>query len=308
MTKSAIMPLESFRLKQYAVPISCYVCETDNTFDSEFCIYCAAPMALAHQANSQDVRPRMIAVVGASGAGKTVYLGMLMDMLSRQTERLQFFARGAFSITLQQTTVGALARCEFPRKTPNEPDRWNWIHCQLQAPRDREPLELIVPDMAGEVIFEELDHPQSSPLVRSYLGKSTGIMLLIDAIKLMEGCQSQDYMAMKVISHLAELDRDRRRGWRRPVAIVFTKADQCEPATADPDRFAETHAVGLWRQCRDRLSLYKYFAVGIAGACAWRATHHGGRARVPLRIEPHGVIEPFQWLQEQVQAMRIGLS
>jgi hypothetical protein len=26
---------------------------------------------------------------------------------------------------------------------------------------------------------------------------------------------------------------------------------------------------------------------------------------VPLRIEPHGVIEPFQWLQEQVQAMRV---
>jgi hypothetical protein len=304
----ATLPLDSYRFAQQAASIPCYICDEGNTCEVEFCHSCGAPMALAHQANSQKVCPRLIAVLGASAAGKTVYLGMLLDILSRREDRYKFFARGAFSITLQQVTTAALARCEFPPKTPNEPDRWNWIHCQLQAPRDREPLELIVPDMAGEVIFEELDHPQSSLLVRSYLGKSTGIMLLIDAIKLMEGCQSQDYMAMKVISHLAELDRDRKRGWRRPVAIVFTKADQCEPAAVAPDRFAETHAVGLWRQCRDRLSLYKFFAVGIAGACAWRATHHGGRARVPLRIEPHGVLEPFQWLQEQVQAMRLAPS
>ena len=58
----------------------------------------------------------MIAVFGASGVGKTVYLGMLMDMLSRQTERLQLLARGAFSITLQQTTVAALSRVRVSRQ------------------------------------------------------------------------------------------------------------------------------------------------------------------------------------------------
>ena len=75
MTKSVIQPLESYRLAQYAVPIACYICDTDNTFDAEFCTHCLAPMALAHQANSQKIRPLMIAVVGAADAGKTVYLG-----------------------------------------------------------------------------------------------------------------------------------------------------------------------------------------------------------------------------------------
>jgi hypothetical protein len=35
MTKSVIQPLESYRLTQYAVPIPCYICDTDNTFDAE---------------------------------------------------------------------------------------------------------------------------------------------------------------------------------------------------------------------------------------------------------------------------------
>ncbi len=41
---------------QYAVPIPCYICEAENTFDAEFCRHCLAPMALAHQASSQKVR------------------------------------------------------------------------------------------------------------------------------------------------------------------------------------------------------------------------------------------------------------
>jgi len=50
VTTSVIQPLESYRLAQYALPIPCYVCETDNTLDAEWCTRCFAPMALAHQA------------------------------------------------------------------------------------------------------------------------------------------------------------------------------------------------------------------------------------------------------------------
>ena len=103
MTKGVIVPLESARLVEYADPIPCYVSEGQNNFDAEYCRYCSAPMALAHQANSQKLFPQMVATVGASGVGKTVYLGMLMDMLSRRPKHVQLLARGAFSITLQQT-------------------------------------------------------------------------------------------------------------------------------------------------------------------------------------------------------------
>ena len=70
---------------------------------------------------SRSTAPLMFAALGPSGVGKTVYLGMLLDMLSRQPKELQLSARGGFSVTLQQTTLAALSRCEFPSKTPSEP-------------------------------------------------------------------------------------------------------------------------------------------------------------------------------------------
>jgi len=303
MTRDAIVPLESYRLIQYAVPILCHICEAENTYDAEYCRNCLAPMALAHQANSQKLRPSMIAVMGGSGVGKTVYLGMLMDMLSRQQERMQLLARGAFSITLQQTTMSALSRCAFPDKTANDPDRWNWVHCQIRWPKRRHPWELIVPDMAGEALLEEVHHPHSYRVISSYLKKCIGAMILVDTIRLKEGSRDQDYFTMKLISYLAELNDDPKQGWqRRPVALVFTKADQCEPCAADPAGYAQAHAGGLWQQCQERFAIHKFFAAGVAGACVWRESRGTGRARVPLRIEPFGIVEPFEWLLEQVRA------
>src|SRR5215469_11269707 len=107
MIKQAQQPLDSLRAIQLANQAACYVCGAGNSYDIELCRECFAPMALAHQAATQKVSPNLIAALGSSAAGKTVYLGMLMDMLSRQPDRLQLLARGAFSVNLQQTAVGA---------------------------------------------------------------------------------------------------------------------------------------------------------------------------------------------------------
>ena len=306
MVKPALQQLQSYRLAQYAVPIACYVCETHNTFDSEFCTHCSAPMALAHQANGQKVPPRMIAVVGASGAGKTVYLGMLMDMLSRQPERIQLLARGAFSITLQQTALSALARCEFPPKTPNEPDRWDWVHCQVRQPAGRRPIELIMPDMAGEALIEEVDHPHTFRVIRAFLRKCTGAMVLIDTAKLKDGQQEPDYFTMKLLSCLSEMDNHPKRGWKkRPVALILSKADQCEECLKDPAGYARVHAAGLWQYCRERFACHKFFAAGVAGTCVWRHSISDGRLQVPLRIEPRGIVEPFEWLLKELLGSKL---
>ncbi len=305
MTKGMILPLESYRLADCAVPVPCYICEGENNVDSEFCRHCLAPMALAHQAQNQELRPQMIAVIGASGVGKTVYLGMLMDMLSRQSSPLQLLARGAFSITLQQTTLAALARCQFPEKTPNEPDRWNWVHCQVRLPRARRPLELIMPDMAGEAILQEVDHPHSYNAIYGFLKKCAGAMVLIDGLKLRDGGLDQDYFTMKLISYLGELTDEAKRGWaRKPVAMVFTKADECDAWAADPDACARNHARRLWEQCRERFHNHRFFAARVAGTCVWRESLREGHVQVPLRVEPHGVVEPFQWIVEQLGGRR----
>ncbi|MBN1908431.1 MAG: GTPase domain-containing protein [Pirellulales bacterium] len=299
MTKSVIQPLESYRLAQYAVPVSCYLCETENTFDAELCTHCQAPMALAHQAKSQKISPRLIGALGASGAGKTVYLGMLMDMLSRNPKRLRIMARGAFSITLQQTTTHWLSRCRFPDKTASEPDRWNWVHCQVRRPKVRQPMELIMPDMAGEAILEEVDHPHTYRVIHSFLKKCSGVLVLVDAVELMRGRHDHDYFTMKLLSYLAELNVDPKQSWRkRPVAIVFTKADQCDECLDDPNGFAQSHATGLWQQCHERFDNHRFFAASVTGACANYDNPREGRVSVPLRIEPRGIVEPFEWLLE----------
>ncbi len=297
----ATLPLDSYRLARYAVPTPCFICGGGNTFDAELCQYCQAPMALAHQAQQQpQTPPRLAAVLGASGAGKTVYLGMLLDMLSRQPERTQMLARGAFSINLQQTTMSALSRCQFPAKTPNEPDRWNWVHCQIRRAQQRRPWDLIVPDMAGEALLEEVEHPRSYPVIRALLGKCAGALVLIDTGQLLDNMHDQDYQVMKLLGYLAELEAEPKRGWStRPLGLVFTKSDQCDACAEDPAAFARQRTPGLWQVCRERFRAARFFAAGVAGGCAYVQSPGLGRVRVPLRIEPRGVVEPFDWLIQQ---------
>lgn len=310
MTHGVALPLDSYRLAEYSIGLPCYICGQDNTHDAEICRHCFAPMALAHQARTQHITPQMVATIGSSGAGKTVYLGMLLDMLSRQPERLQILARGAFSITLQQTTIASLSRCEFPMKTPNEADRWNWVHCQVQAKRQPQPAELIMPDMAGEAIAEEVEHPFSQGAIRALLTKCAGAMLLVDAQKLQEGSIEQDFFTMKLLCYLSELVdasprvKSRVKGpapWReRPIAVIFTKADECDRCFDDPGEYARQHTPGLWQFCQERFRDTRFFASGVAGACAVRNLPYEGRRRVPLRIEPRGVTEPFEWLISRI--------
>jgi hypothetical protein len=302
MTK-AVLPMESYRLAQYAVQVPCYICEQGNAFDAELCRHCQAPMALAHQACSQKLRPQMVATIGSSGVGKTVYLGMLLDMLSRMPDEMQIVARGAFSVTLQQHCVQSLARCEFPIKTSNEPERWNWAHCQVRRPQEKHPFELIMPDVAGEALMEEVEHPSSYVAIRSFLLKCAGAMILIDAADLLSGQRAQDYFSMKLLTYLNELDGNEKTSWRhRPVALIFSKADQCEDSFADPAAYAQRHALSLWQFCRERFKHYQFFAAGVAGATAMRRLPGGGRARGPLRTEPRGILEPFRWIVDQIRS------
>jgi hypothetical protein len=253
-------------------------------------------MALAHQAHSQKVHPQMVAMLGSSGVGKTVFLGMLMDMLSRQTAEVQVLARGAFSINLQQATTTALARCEFPEKTANEPDRWNWVHCLASSQQRKRSAELIMPDMAGEAILEEMQHPKTFPVIRALLKKCAGALMLLDAVQLEQGHHDQEHFAMKLLSFLIELDPDPKHGWStRPIAVVFTKADQCESCFSDPAGFAQQKSPAAWKFARQRFRQVAFFGSGVVGAGAHRFVIGKFRQRIPLRIEPRGVTEPFVW-------------
>jgi len=302
MNRCIEIPLDSYRLAKYAKHVPCLICDEPNTLDAELCRHCQAPMALGFQAARQKQQPQMVAVLGASGVGKTVYLGMLMDMLSRDQSPLQVLARGAFSITLQQMTIAALNNCEFPDKTANEPDQWHWIHCLVETGRRRS-LETILPDMAGEAILEEIDHPNTYPVIRALLKKCAGVMLLLDSIRMGDGKHDQEHFAMKVLTFLSELEGTSRRDrWQnKPVGLLLTKADQIEQCFEEPGQFLQEHAPGVTQLCTRRLRKTAVFATGVAGACAYRSVLGDHRVRVPLRIEPRGVIAPFAWMVQKLK-------
>ena len=262
-------------------------------------------MSLAHNLHSVKKRPHMVAIIGASGAGKTVYLGLLMDLLTRHVGLMRSTARGPMSISLQQTTTTALATGWFPEKTSANPEQWHWVHCQFNCRRRRRPLELVIPDLSGEALATETERANRYPAIRSLLSKCAAVMVVADAERLQAGDQTQDFLTLKLLSLIGELRDDRAQGWRRrgperrPLALVLTKSDRCDGLDENPREFAESHATALWADCRSRFPRHDVFACSVTGATAYR-DNYGKRQHVPLRVEPHGIIEPFGWLMTEL--------
>ena len=67
---------------------TCLICGLENEPQTLVCAECFAPMELAVQAIRQQATPNIISVFGDSNVGKTVYLGMLLDILSKHPEDL----------------------------------------------------------------------------------------------------------------------------------------------------------------------------------------------------------------------------
>jgi hypothetical protein len=107
---------------------------------------------------------------------------------------------------------------------------------------------------------------------------------------------------MKILSCLKEIEVRDRAGpiSRRPVALVFTKVDQVAGCRENPEEFARTYAVGTWQRCRQEFRDYAFFAASVTGCCTWLEVRGEGRRRTPLRVEPHGIIEPFEWILEKL--------
>lgn len=305
MTQLAQLPLETYLLAEHAAPISCLVCGHENCCSASRCRYCQAPMSLAHNVRSVKKKPHLVAVIGASGAGKTVYLGLLMDLLTRHVGLLRSTARGPMSISLQQTTTTALSTGWFPEKTVTTPEHWHWVHCQFNCRRRHRPLELVIPDVSGEALATETDRANRYPAIRSLLAKAAAVLVLADAEKLQAGDHSHDFLILKLLSLIGELREDHSTVWRkrnverRPLALVLTKSDKCDGLQENPREFAESHATAVWADCRARFPRHEVFACSVTGATAYRDSY-GRRQQVPLRIEPHGIIEPFGWLMSEL--------
>lgn len=300
MSQLISVPLESYLLAQRSAPLDCVVCGFENSSSTERCCRCAAPMAIARSCVRSKRRPKMIAVLGAPGAGKTVYLGMLMDMLVRRVGGLRATVCGPYSIGLQQATTTALASGYYPDKTSIDPEQWHWVHCHVECSRRRKKTELVLADVAGEAWRQEADKPGAFAALGPLLSRCSGLLIVADAQRLHAGDHADDFVTLKLLSQFGDQRREnRRRAGRTPLALVFTKADGRQSCLEDPDSFAESHAEALLRDCQSRFPNTRVFGASIAGASAVRSIG-AHRREAPLRIEPHGVVEPLGWLLSQI--------
>jgi hypothetical protein len=85
------------------------------------------------------------------------------------------------------------------------------------------------------------------------------------------------------------------------VAFVFTKSDICPEALENPSEFASANLPGLLRLCERNLENYRFFATGVVGASGTLVDEYGRVMQIPLHIQPHGVVEPLNWIVSRLK-------
>lgn len=283
--------------------IPCLVCESQNQPDALICSACFAPMALIHEAVAQDRDPCIVTVIGDSNVGKTVYLGMLLDMLSKRADGFDAVPKGAYSVNLQHTVISYLSARRFPPKTAMEVDQWHWAYYQVLGKQDKRRIyDLVMPDMAGEAIAAEVATPRTFNVIRSLLEKSAGAILMVDAALAGAGSPQPDFFALKLMSYLDGVLASRKQDkLSTPVAVVLSKADYCPECFDDPRAFAQTNLNRLWNICENRFQHFEFFPASVVGALGYGTDEYGNVVPFPLHVAPRGVLEPFNWVLSKLK-------
>lgn len=278
--------------------VRCLICGAENESESVVCGECFAPMAIVHDVAAQGREPCILTVIGESNVGKTVYLGFLLDMLSKRADNFDAVPKGAYSVNLQHTVISYLAARRFPPKTAMEADQWYWAYYQVTH-RDRSDkvFDLIMPDMAGEALAAEIDNPSTFAVIRSLLQKSAGAILLVDAAVAAVGSAQPDFFALKLMTYLDGLITTKRRAKiQTPVALVLCKADLAPECFDDPHSFAKTNLNRLWNLCDNRFENYEFFPCSVVGSLGYGTDEQSNVIPYPLHVAPRGILEPFEWL------------
>ena len=279
----------------------CVCCETEMSSLDDYCEECQTPAEITRSVSMRNAQPHFISVVGASNAGKTVYLGLLLDMLCGGAKNLKGVPNGAFSIRLQEQVVSALEERRFPEKTPNESDLWKWLHCVVtdSSTRKEKQVDFVAPDFAGEAIATELEQPGTYPAVSHIVQRTSAFLLLCDSVEVRDNGAREDLFAMKLGSYITQQqglsEISKSQDLAPAVAIVFTKSDTCPEAAADPIRFMKNNMPRFIDYCQHNFPRHAVFSASVVGSSTMLSNDVGGVARIPFHIQPRGVIEPLHW-------------
>ena len=283
----------------------CLICgATNHLIESLQCKHCSAPMSLAQDAAAQAGGQQIVSIVGASNVGKTVYLGFLLDMLSQRAGDFEAIPIGAYSVDVQQTVVSDMAHRAFPPKTPMEADRWYWAYYQIgrRTGGTTRWIDLVMPDIAGESLAAEVATPETFRVIRSLVTKSAGMLLVVDAALAANGSSQPDFFGLKMLSYIDSMNGSTRdQPIQTPLAVVLCKADHCPECFDDPRQFAQANLNRLWNMCRSRFANVEFFACSVVGSLAYATAEHEDYViPIPLHTALRGVLEPFEWMIDQL--------
>jgi Double-GTPase 2 len=282
----------------------CVCCGIQYPGSGRHCQGCQAPLEISETVRERGIPPQFVSVLGDSGSGKTVYLGMLMDMLSKGVLGMKGVAHGTHSVAVQDRTIAALQRRRFPEKTASDADAWQWVHCEVtKQRRNKRPLDLITADFAGEAIAVELEQSGEYPAIRSVVSQSVGVMLLCDSIAATQAPLNEDIFALKLVSYIygiqkASITSRKDRRIKTPLAIVFTKSDQCPEVEEDPRRFAANNLPRLEQFCQRAFSDFGFFATCVVASTATSMDEYACSSDVAMHVEPRGITEPLDWIMK----------
>lgn len=299
----------SYRRAEDAVAenaLECICCELQLDSHEGFCPECQTPAEISSVVQRRETTPNFVSVLGPSNAGKTVYLGVLLDLLGSSTGPIRGAANGTFSISLQEHVVNALEQRCFPEKTPVESDSWRWLHCDVTLKNGKKPkqYDFVAPDVAGEAISFELEQASTYRAIQYVVQRSGGILILCDSAEVRDAGSQEDLYALKLASYIEQnrpVSNNRRgKSDNQPaVAVVFTKADICPEASEDPIAFAKNNMPRFFDFCERHFPVHKHFASSVVGASCMINDPEAGDRQIPLHIQPRGVVEPLHWIMSQ---------
>lgn len=184
-----------------------------------------------------------------------------------------------------------------------EANQWYWAYYQICR---RKPstkwYDLLMPDMAGESLAAEVASPNTFKVIRGLLGRSAGLMLLVDAALAANGSSQGDFFALKILSYIDAMRKTQRdERVTTPTAVVLCKGDYCPECFDDPKQFVQANLHRLWNLCESRFANVEFFACSVVGSLAYAtAPQEDFVTPIPLHTALQGVLEPFEWVMEQL--------